>query len=164
MELVQDDGHVPGESSRGNEKHDPDRDFDQDWSMLFRQTSSGSNGSDVGSVKQRGRREAQRCNAVTTRAMAKKGDKASPLKTADAKTTLNVDPKSLAKLQKDDPTLAKCWKKVDEELVKDAYTAKFYVQRGLLYCEYQETTTGRVYRQVVVPKPLRVGYDSEPRQ
>ena len=155
LQLVQDDEDVPGESSRDDKKSDPDRDSDPDCSMLFRERSSSNNGIDRKRVKQRGRKEAQQCNAVTTRAMARKGDKASQLKTTDVKTTLNVDPKSLAKLQKDDPTLARCWKKVDEDIVKDAYAAKFYVKRGLLYREHQETATGRVYRQVVVPKPLR---------
>ena len=90
---------------------------------------------------------------VVTRAQAKKSDKVHPLKVKEAMSS--VDKSTIENLQKKDSTLKKCFDCTGKPIIRVNYICKFYKKNGLLYRKHQETTTGRSFNQLFVPKELR---------
>ena len=67
----------------------------------------------------------------------------------------SVGKSTIEDLQKKDSTLRKCFAGVGKLIIRENYVGEFFMKNGLNYRKHQETKTGRISNQLVVPKQLR---------
>ena len=83
----------------------------------------------------------------------KKTDIIRPLNVKEAMSS--VDKSTIEDLQKKESTLKKWFDRVGRPIIREKYVGEFFMKNGLLYQKHQETKTGRISNQLVIPKGLQ---------